>query len=126
MTALEPVFYQDGEVHLAGHLARPAGAARASILVWPTIANITPAVADKASALAEAGYLALVADFYGRTAQSPGEWREFAMELRADPACYRRRLKAALRALVSLPEAQGLPLAAIGFCMGGQAALEMA
>src|SRR5690606_33494153 len=51
---------------------------------------------------------------------------EFAMELRADPADYRRRLKAGLRALVSLPETKGLPLAAIGFCMGGQAALEMA
>ena len=35
-------------------------------------------------------------------------------------------LKASLRALATLPEAQGLPLAAIGFCMGGQAALELA
>src|SRR5690606_35445459 len=31
-----------------------------------------------------------------------------------------------LRALVSVPEAEGLPLAAIGFCMGGQAVLELA
>lgn len=126
MKGLEPLSYRDGDVELTGHIARPAGAPRAAILVWPTIANITPAVADKAAALAEAGYLAFVADFYGRTAKAPGEWREFAMELRTDPTDYRRRLKAGLRALVSLPETERLPLATIGFCMGGQAALEMA
>jgi dienelactone hydrolase len=35
-------------------------------------------------------------------------------------------LRANLKALANLPEAGGLPIASIGFCMGGQAALELA
>jgi dienelactone hydrolase len=88
--------------------------------------NSTPAVESKALKLAEAGYLALIADFYG---ERPGDFdqaRRLAAEIRPDPLAYRRRLKAGLRALATLPEAHGLPLAAIGFCMGGQAALELA
>lgn len=126
MAELEKVRYSDGEVSLFGHVARPKGRARAAVLIWPTIANITPAVGDKAKALAEAGYLAFVADYYGRTADRPQQWREFALELRADPLAYRGRLKAGLWPLISMREAEGLRIASIGFCMGGQAALEMA
>ena len=123
---LEPLDYQDGETRLTGFAARPSGAPRAAVLVFPTIMNPTPAVESKAQALAEAGYLALVADFYGRRPADFDEARRLAADIRPDPLAYRRRLKAALKALAALPEAHGLPLAAIGFCMGGQAALELA
>ncbi|MFC4255785.1 dienelactone hydrolase family protein [Altererythrobacter xixiisoli] len=122
----ETIAYQDGDVALSGLLARPAGTPRAAVLVFPTIMNSTPAVEAKASKLAEAGYLALVADFYGRTPRDFEDSRSAAAEIRPDPATYRKRLRAAVRALVSQPEAAGLPLAAIGFCMGGQAVLELA
>ena len=117
--------YQDGETALTGQVVRPAGTPRAAVLVFPTIMNPTPAVERKALVLAEAGYLALIADFYGRRPADFDEARKLAAEIRPDPLAYRRRLKAALKALASLPEAHGLPLAAIGFCMGGQAALEL-
>src|SRR5690606_33199363 len=45
---------------------------------------------------------------------------------RPEPVAERQRVRAGLRALATLAEAQGLPLATIGFCMGGQAALELA
>lgn len=122
----ETLAYADGDITLSGLLARPTGAPRAAVLVFPTIMNTTPAVEAKAAALAEAGYLALIADFYGKRPTNFDESRAFAAEIRPDPIAYRRRLKAALKALASLPEAHGLPLAAIGFCMGGQAALELA
>ena len=122
----DEVAYHDGAVRLTGLLARPAVPPRAAILVFPTIMNPTPAVESKAQALAEAGYLALVADFYGRRPADFDEARRLAADIRPDPLAYRRRLKAALKALAALPEAHGLPLAAIGFCMGGQAALELA
>jgi len=123
---LEPIDYADGDTALTGFVGRPAGPPRAAVLVFPTIMNPTPAVEHKAVKLAEAGYLALIADFYGKRPADFDEARALAAEIRPDPLVYRRRLKAALQALATLPEADGLPLAAIGFCMGGQAALELA
>src|SRR5690606_35322786 len=123
---LQPLDYIDGDTWLTAQIARPAGPPRAAILVLPTIMNPTAAVEAKAGALAEAGYLALIADFYGRGPASFDEARTLAAAIPPDPRAYRRRLKAALGALATLPEAKGLPLAAIGFCMGGQAALELA
>ena len=124
--SLEQHHYADGDTRLTGLLARPAGAPRAAVLVFPTIMNTTPAVETKAKALADAGYLALIADFYGLRPAGFDEARALAAAIRPDPLAYRRRLKAGLRAVASLPEGQGLPVAAIGFCMGGQAALELA
>ncbi|MGC1271034.1 MAG: dienelactone hydrolase family protein [Croceibacterium sp.] len=126
MSELQQLAYDDGDTALTGHVARPQGAPRAAVLVFPTIMNPTPAVTAKAQALAQAGYLAMVADFYGMTPASMDDAREAALAIRETPQAYRHRLKAGLRALATLPEAQGLPLMAIGFCMGGQAALELA
>lgn len=123
---MEPLDYQDAGTALTGMLFRPHGPARAAILVFPTIMNATPAVEDKARALAGAGYLALVADFYVEQPDGFARARELAAQVRPNPELWRQRLRAGLKALVSLPESQGLPVAAIGFCMGGQAALELA
>lgn len=127
---MERIGYRDGAVELTGLLARPRGAPRAApraaILVFPTIMNTTRSVEEKAGQLAAAGYLALIADYYGKMPENFPQSRAFAAEIRPDPAIYRTRLRAALRALVGIEGAAGLPLAAIGFCMGGQAALELA
>ena len=123
---LEPLDYEDGETWLTGLVARPAVKPRAAVLVFPTIMNPTPAVENKAKALAAAGYLGLIADFYGKRPANFDEARACAAEIRPDPLVYRRRLKAGLNTLATMSEARGLPLAAIGFCMGGQAALELA
>lgn len=126
MSPLTQVGYHDGATALTGWLARPAGPARAAIVVFPTIANVTPATERRAAMLAEAGYLALIADFYGEPVPDFETAGQLATRLRADWDGYRRRLAAAIAALGALPEAAGLPLAAIGYCMGGQAALEVA
>jgi dienelactone hydrolase len=123
---LYPLPYADGDVALTGLLARPSGPARAAVLVFPTIMNTTESVEAKARALAEQGYLALIADFYGKRPASFDDARTLAAAIRPDPLAYRRRLRAGLKALASLPETEGLSFAAIGFCMGGQAALELA
>ena len=123
---LEPLLYADGDTALTGLLARPSGPARAAVLVMPTIMNATASVEAKARSLAEHGYLALIADFYGRQPANFDEARTLAAAIRPDPLVYRRRLRAGLKALASLPEAEDLSFGAIGFCMGGQAALELA
>lgn len=126
MNPLEKVAYCDGEVSLTGWLARPANAPRAAVVVFPTIANVTPASERRGQMLADAGYLAMIADFYGGPVESFEAAGELAKNLRRDVDCYRTRLLAAVDALGRHPAASGLPMAAIGYCMGGQAALEVA
>lgn len=123
---MEQVDYEDGGVALTGFLAKPEGTPRAAVLVLPTIANCNAPMVRRAQMLAQAGYLALVADFYGVQVRDFDHARELAGPLRASAQGYRQRLNAGLGALTGLPEAQGLPVAAVGYCMGGQAALELA
>ncbi len=123
--ALERIDYADGETALTGWLARPAGRPRAAVAVFPTFMNITPGVAAKAEALAEAGCLALVGDFYGPDAPHDFDSAVASMgRLRADPRAMRVRLRATLDTLTAT--APGLPRIAIGFCLGGMAVLELA
>lgn len=122
----ERVGYSDGDTALTGLLYRPTGTPRAAVLVYPTIMNQGGSVLDKATSLAERGYLAFVADFYGKVPADFEQSREFAGEIRATPEDFCRRIRQAIASLVSLPEAEALPLAAIGFCMGGGAVLELA
>jgi dienelactone hydrolase len=124
MPDTEPLPYADGTLALSGLVFRPAGTPRAAVAVFPTIKNATPAVEAKARALAEAGYLACVCDFYGTIPPDMADAYARAQTLTQDPARYRARLHAALAAIRAA--APGLPVAAIGFCMGGQAALELA
>ncbi|MCW1428406.1 dienelactone hydrolase family protein [Novosphingobium sp. JCM 18896] len=123
MTSLERVDYAHGQTALTGWLARPVAAPRAAIVLYPTIANVTPAAERRARMLAELGYLVLIADFYG---VAEGDWPALAKDLRADTDRYRARLAAAVATLSAYPAAAGLALGAVGYCMGGQAALEMA
>ena len=118
--------YKDGATSLTGYVARPVVRPRAAVLVLPTIVNITPNIERKAQGLAEAGYLAFIGDFYGEPVPSFDAARPLAAALRADAGVYRGRIAAGLAAMAALPDAAGLPLAVIGFCMGGQAALELA
>ena len=124
MSTFETIAYRDGDVNLAGHLVRPARAPRGAVVVFPTIKNISPAVEAKAHALADAGYLAMICDFYGAQPADMDEAYRWANALTADPVVYRARLHAAVAALQAA--APSLTMAAIGFCMGGQAALELA
>lgn len=126
MSRLEELTYLDGDLALTGLLARPEGKARAAVVVFPTIANVTPAIERRAEMLAEAGFVALIADFYGEPVESFEASRPLAQKLRADVDVYRGRVLGAVEALRSHVAAAGLPLAAIGYCMGGQAALEAA
>lgn len=123
---IEPVAYRHAGQDLNGRLARPDGPPRAAVMIFPTIANINAPMERRARMLADLGYLAMIADFYGEPVESFEASRPLAEKLRADVTHYRARLAAAVATLRALPEAAGLPMLAIGYCMGGQAALEAA
>lgn len=126
MSDLEAVAYSHAAVDLTGRLARPAGKPRAAVIVFPTIANCNAPIERRAKMLAELSYLAMVADFYGEPVPSFEASRPLADRLRADTAHYRARCAAAIAALRALPEAEGLTMLGIGYCMGGQAVIETA
>ena len=94
------------------------------MLVFPTIANVTPPIERRARMLADLGYLALIADFYGEPVPDFAAAGPLAETLRDDWWSYRSRLRAGFAALEKV--SRDLPKAVIGYCMGGQAALELA
>lgn len=124
MSVLEAVVYKHDGTALTGWLARPAGSPRGAVVIYPTIANANAHMERRARMLADAGFVAMIADFYGQPVRDFAHAGELATDLRADWAFYRARLLAGLGALREV--APGLPLAVIGYCMGGQAALEVA
>ncbi|MBW8783118.1 MAG: dienelactone hydrolase family protein [Novosphingobium sp.] len=109
-----------------GLLARPTGTPRGAIVIFPTIVNANPSMERRAAMLVEAGFVAMIADFYGEPVGDFAHAQELAATLRADVDAYRARLSAAVAALRGHEAVAGLKLAAIGYCMGGQAALEAA
>lgn len=126
MSGLERVDYRDGDTGLTGWLACPAGKPRGALVVYPTIANVTAPIERRATMLADAGFIALIADFYGEPVAGFEASKSLAEKLRADVDHYRQRLCAALAVLRKLPGVGGLPIGAVGYCMGGQAVLELA
>ncbi len=122
--SLERIDYAHGDVALTGWLARPEGTPRGAILILPTIANVNAGMEQRARMLADQGFVAMVADFYGEPVESFEASFPLGNALRADVDHYRARITAGLDALAKA--APGLTLSAIGYCMGGQAALELA
>lgn len=123
------VLYRHDGLALTGRLALPAGVPRAVVLIVPTIIGPAPIMWQRAEALAALGYAAMVADYYGAAGPDQGDMaavRAAADALRADSRHYRDRFLAALDALRSQPGFGELPAFAFGYCMGGQAVLELA
>lgn len=120
----EPIAYNDGETALTGWLIRPECAPTAVVLLCPTIANRNEAMDRRAAMLAESGYLVFIADYYGSLDLPVEELFAQGRALMADTPAFRKRLMAACDKAGEL--AEGLPLLAMGFCMGGRAVLELA
>lgn len=119
--------YHHGDVKLAGYMAQPSRYPRAGIMIVPTIAGPTDLMYERARWLASLGYSAMVCDIYGQGFISDmKKARRLADELRSDAHYYRERFHVALEELRSRSGLANRRLAAIGYCMGGEAVLEMA
>lgn len=124
----EPWIYNDGSLELRGEIYLPTAAANGgAVLVVHEADGIGGNVRDHCSRLASLGYLAAAADMHGGGRVLEGEEMHSALAaFRANPDCLRRRVRAAFDALCSLEGVRPHRTAAIGFCFGGLAVLELA
>ena len=56
----------DGEAQFSGYIARPAGAAKAAVIVIQEIFGVNPGIRQKCDKLAAEGYIALAPDLFWR------------------------------------------------------------
>ncbi|WP_068830720.1 dienelactone hydrolase family protein [Pseudomonas sp. BMS12] len=101
---------------------------RPGLLMVPNWLGVNEASAKKAARAAGDQYVVFMADLYGKAIRpsNPDEAKVAANFLRSDRALMRLRTQAALAVLKRQPEIDPEQLAAIGFCFGGGAILELA
>jgi dienelactone hydrolase len=131
ITVRSVVYQIDGEPY-ESRLVYDADAPspRPGLLMAPNWMGVGEGAETIARAVAEKGYVVLLADLYGQTLR-PGNGDEAGaamMPLKNDRALLRKRMQAALDQLlgqagVSLDETR---IATFGFCFGGCCALELA
>ena len=100
-----------------------------TVIIIPTVMGVQPLEIGFAEKLVERGYHVVVADLFGRRF-TPGVDKEAAFaamgELRSDRAALRDRLLAVLEEVRKRPHVQDDKVAVIGYCFGGQCALDVA
>ena len=123
----DTLVYSDGETQFAGYMmaAREEGA-RAGVIVFHGGSGLDAHARLQAERYAELGYAVLAADLYGKGALTS---REAVMAtigaLQADRDLLVHRADASLAALRSSLD-PAAPVAVVGFCFGGMAALQYA
>lgn len=83
---------------------------------------------QKAEMLAKMGYVGFAIDMYGegRTGNTTEEKMALMQPVIEDRSLLRSRIKAALDALIALPQVDSNRIGAIGFCFGGLCVLDLA
>jgi dienelactone hydrolase len=126
----ETVEYRQGETVLEGYLAYDDELAgkRPGVLVVHEWTGLGSYVKSRVESLAKLGYVAFGADIYGqgvRPASGP-DAAAVAGRFKSDRALLRSRVLAGLEELRGNPRVDPARLAAIGYCFGGTAVLELA
>jgi dienelactone hydrolase len=128
MTATKISYSAEG-VDFVGTLFEPAGSGSApGVLVAHESPGITAHTLDAAERLAGLGFVALAVDYQGGgqvVTDRDEMMRRYAWFI-ADPSHIRARMGAALEALKTNPRVNPARLAAVGYCYGGTAVLELA
>jgi len=122
----KPVSYKSGDEIVQGVLYTPSGKGPFPALIvihewW----GLNDWVKEQGSKLADQGYVALAVDLYrGKVAKTPDEAHEIMRGVPEDRAM--RDLHAAFQYLVSQSNVKKDRIGAIGWCMGGGYALDVA
>ena len=126
----EVIKYQADGLDMVGHLyfdERGKGK-RPGVLVYPHARGLGDHDKSVAERLAKLGYVALACDLHGNGQElaTLAETFERLQPLRDSPTKVPARAKAAFDALLRRPEVDPEKIAAIGYCIGGAMALELA
>lgn len=123
--------YRDGAVELEGYLAWDDSHAgpRPLVLIVHAYGGRSEFECRRADALAELGYVGFALDVYGKGvfAQEPAECERLMLPFVHDRrGLLNRRLELGLAAASAAPEVDASRVAAVGYCFGGLAVLDMA
>jgi len=124
------VEYKQGDTTLEGFVVWDDAikGQRPGVLVVHQWMGLTDYEKKRAEMLAHLGYIAFCADVYGKgiRPKSPQEAGALAGKYKSDRSLLRARVNAGLDALRQQPLADAKRIAAIGYCFGGTAVLELA
>jgi dienelactone hydrolase len=127
---IESVEYKQGEAVLDGYIAYDAAlkGKQPGVVIVHDWMGVSDYVKMRAEQLAKFGYVAFVADIYGKGVRpkNTSEASQQAGKFRADRTLMRARAQAALDRLKQDPRVDIGRIAAMGYCFGGGAVLELA
>ncbi len=127
---VQPVDYKIGDSEFEGYLAYDTSkqGKQPGVVIYPAWTGISDNEREHAKRLAELGYVAFVADTYGKGIhpKPPKEAGAEASKYMKDRNLYREHARAGLQQLTKVPSVDARRIAAIGYCFGGAGALELA
>jgi dienelactone hydrolase len=124
---LKPISYRADGLTFTGYMADgSSGEPSPGVLVIHESGGLVEHTKARAAKLGELGYVALAMDLYGEPISGLEGARAINRTLIADISRLRGRCRAALDALAAQPGTDPDRLAAIGYCFGGAAAIELA
>jgi dienelactone hydrolase len=123
------VDYENGSLACRGLVLHNAAqvSPRPGIVLFPDARGIGDTARSYARRLAERGHVVFIADLHGKglfTADVPRA-RGLMTTLRSDVERWRGRARAALESAARLRAVDPTKMAAVGYCFGGQTALEL-
>lgn len=127
---VKTVDYKQGDTTLEGWLVYDDAkqGKRPGVVVFPAFYGPTAEEKEDATRLAKLGYVAFVADVYGKGVR-PADQKAAGAEMgkyMKDRALLRQRAVAAFDQLKNNPMVDPAHIAAIGYCFGGAGALDLA
>lgn len=124
--SLQAVKYADGAQELNGLVTSNAGKNLPGVLILPAWMGIDDEAKDAALELEKQGYIAFIADIYGKgnIPSDFGSASRIAGQFKTDYKLYQKRISLALDQLKAAG-AQSSKIAVIGYCFGGTGALEV-
>jgi len=124
------VEYKEGATVLEGYVAwdDAVHGKRPGVLVVHAWKGLDDNARKRADMLAQLGYVAFAADIYGKGVRPKDntEAGKLAGQYKSDRALLRKRVNAGYQALLAQANVDAARTAAIGYCFGGTAALELA
>ncbi len=126
----KPIEYREGNTVLEGYVAfeDSVQGKRPGVIVVPDWMGPSDFSRGRADELARMGYIALSADVYGKGVRpkNADEAMKQSSFYKGNRPLLKARIKAALETLLKQQQTDATHVAAIGYCFGGLAALELA